>query len=111
MLLRSNLSIGRSFSPDHGSNHLCMKANMAEGEATTLSGVDLIECPKCAVQSGSPPNHRSGCIRLDTMFTVSASTVALKKNEIAPCSVVSRRIVLLVIWTSDTWAVIATTSE
>jgi len=35
----------------------------------------------------------------------------IEKNEIAPCSVVSRRIVLLVIWTSDTWAVIATTSE
>ena len=36
-------------------------------------------------------------IRLETMFTVSASTVALKKKEIAPCRVVSRRIVLLVI--------------
>jgi hypothetical protein len=53
----------------------------------------------------------SGRIRLDAMFTANASTVALKKNEIAPCRVVSRRIVLLVIWTSDTWAVIATTSE
>ena len=53
----------------------------------------------------------SGRIRLDAMFTANASTVALKKNEIAPCRAVSRRIVLLVIWTSDTWAVIATTSE
>ena len=42
-------------------------------------------------------NQRSPCIKLDTMFTVSASTVTLKKNEATPCAVVSLRIVLLVI--------------
>jgi hypothetical protein len=42
-------------------------------------------------------DQRSPCIRLDTMFTVSASTVKLKKNEVTPCTVVSLRIVLLVI--------------
>ena len=37
----SNGTTNRKFavaSPDHGSNHLCMKANIAESEATTLSG-------------------------------------------------------------------------
>ena len=42
-------------------------------------------------------NQRSPCIKLDTMFTVSANTVTLKKNEATPCAVVSLRIVLLVI--------------
>jgi hypothetical protein len=42
-------------------------------------------------------DQRSPCIRLDTMFTVSASTVKLKKNEVTLCTVVSLRIVLLVI--------------
>src|ERR1700745_960478 len=45
----------------------------------------------------SQSDQRSPCIRLDTMFTVSASTVKLKKNEATPCTVVSLRIVLLVI--------------
>lgn len=36
-------------------------------------------------------------IRLDTMLTVSASTMTLKKNETRPCTVASRRSVWLVI--------------
>jgi hypothetical protein len=39
----------------------------------------------------------SAYIRLDTMFTVNASTVALKKKDTAPCKVVNRRMALLVI--------------
>src|SRR5215471_19115598 len=54
---------------------------------------------------------RSYCIRLDTTFTVKASTATLKKNEMTPCTVVSRRIALSVICTSETCAVIATTNE
>ena len=45
------------------------------------------------------------------MFTVRANTATLKKNANAPCSVTMRRMTLLVITTSETWEVIAMTSE
>src|SRR5262249_28257350 len=48
---------------------------------------------------------------LAAMFTVSASSVALKKNEITPCAVTTRRIGLAVTATSDTCDVMPMTSE
>ena len=45
------------------------------------------------------------------MFTVSASTVRLKKNDSTPCSAATRRMTLLVMATSETCEVMPMTSE
>jgi hypothetical protein len=116
---QTNQKIGISVEGEHRQR---LRADLAVGVAFLLvvhQGALSDHCcdalnslQTCALSPRASADHPwSGRIRLDTMFTANASTVALKKNDIAPCRVVSRRIVLLVIWTSDTWAVIATTSE
>src|SRR5262249_30580230 len=50
-------------------------------------------------------------MRLATMFTVSARTTRLKKNDRTPCIEATRRMTLLVIETSDTWEVMPMTRE
>ena len=50
-------------------------------------------------------------IRFEIVFTVSASTVRLKKNDTALCAAAIRRIDLRVIGTSDTCDVMPMTSE
>src|SRR5262249_19881980 len=56
------------------------------------------------------PNDRAYQIKFDTVFTVSASTVTLKKNESTPWIAAMRRMYLLVMPTSDTCDVMPMTS-
>src|SRR5438270_5070579 len=75
--------------------------------ATAASSASM----KSSVCTTAAIAHQPGLIRLETMFTVSASTETLKKNDSTPCKLTTRRITLLVIATSDTCEVIAMTKE
>ncbi len=67
----------------------------------------------CMIAVMASPRSRpaSAQIKFDITLTVSASTVRLKKNAMAPCTVAMRRIALLVIDTSETCEVMPSTSE
>jgi hypothetical protein len=56
-----------------------------------------------------PPPHPDNA--LAAMFTTSATSVALKKNDTTPCAMTVRRIALAVTATSETCDVIPMTSE
>src|SRR5262245_9963830 len=55
--------------------------------------------------------HGRSHMRFATMFTVSASTTRLKKNDKTPCNDATRRMTLLLIATSETCEVMPITSE
>ncbi len=54
------------------------------------SGNGALNCPSAPGRRGARDRRRPQ-ITLDTMFTVSASTVTLKKNDSTPCMVATRR--------------------
>ena len=62
-----------------------LRANTVFSDATAV-GQHMFNC-----------DRRPCYVRPDTIFTVNASTVTLKKKDTTPCAVVSRRIALLVI--------------
>ena len=80
--------------------------------ATRVRAATTVGRPSCRESADLPGEGRDDSqIALAAMFTISANSAVLNTKEMMPCTVAVRRMILSVMPTSETWAVMPITNE